>query len=499
MIFLTLPAYNEEAALPRLLDKAAKLRAELGGGLRVIVVDDGSADGTAAAAKNHPLAAEGALDLVPHGTNKGLAAAMRTGIDAFLARSADPDDIMVTMDADDTHDPSYIPALVERIRGGAGVAVCSRFVAGGVERGVNTFRKGLSRGAKLFMDALAPLPGVKDISCGYRAYSRAALDRARRTYGAHLIQCPGGSVQAELLIRLIETGERVEEIPFTLRYDLKEGPSKLRMSTTIRGYLGLRGIQKRARAEAKLMKEYMDDPPDASGVLVLTCTYNERENIEPLVHRVFESLPGASLLVVDDSSPDGTGAAVEELRSEYPRLHLLSRAGKLGLGSAIIAGFLWGREKGFSAVINMDADFSHDPVSLPAFVKKSAEADYVIGARYVPGGGTLNWGLHRKILSRGGNTFARYLLGIPMVHDLTTGYRLVRTDKLDAIGLPDITAKGYGFLTVMTYQAVRAGLRIAEVPIRFLDRQYGASKMSANIIKEAFWMVLKLRMDRRKK
>jgi dolichol-phosphate mannosyltransferase len=180
------------------------------------------------------------------------------------------------------------------------------------------------------------------------------------------------------------------------------------------------------------------------------------------------------------------------MKTDYPRLNLMSRPGKLGLGSAIIEGFKWGREKGFRAVINMDADFSHDPVSLPAFIVKSSEADFVIGARYIPGGGTLNWGLHRRILSRTANAFARFMLRVP-VHDLTTGYRLVRTDKLDALQLESISARGYGFLIAMTFRAVRAGLRVSETPIRFLDRQYGASKMSLNIIQEAFQLVLKLR------
>jgi dolichol-phosphate mannosyltransferase len=144
----------------------------------------------------------------------------------------------------------------------------------------------------------------------------------------------------------------------------------------------------------------------------------------------------------------------------------------------------------------MDADFSHDPVSLPDFLARARDADYVVGSRYVPGGRTLNWGWHRRLLSRCGNTFARVMLGVP-VRDLTTGYRLLRLDCAERLQLENMDAKGYGFLIVMTYRAVRAGLRVAETPIRFLDRRYGESKMSAGIIREALMLVLRLKRDAR--
>ncbi|MFA6451626.1 MAG: glycosyltransferase, partial [bacterium] len=426
--------------------------------------------------------------------NRGLAAAVRTGIDAFLARSSDPDDIMVTMDADNTHDPSYIAGLAAGIRGGADVVICSRFVAGGEERGVNAFRKLLSRGAKSFMDALAPIRGVKDISCGYRAYSRAILSLACGAYGAHLIQSKSGSVQAELLIRALALGARIEEIPFTLRYDLKQGPSKIGMAKTIRGYFQLRGIMKQSEREAALSRDSENSPVSGEGVLALICTYNEKENIGLLIGRVFENAPGISVLVVDDNSPDGTGEVVDALAAGEPRLHVIHRPGKQGLGGAITAGIKWAAENGFVSVINMDADFSHDPVALPEFIRRGREADYVIGSRYVPGGGTLNWGLHRQLLSRCGNGFARFMLGVP-VRDMTTGYRLIRLERAPLLHLENMDAKGYGFLTVMTYRAVKAGLRTVEIPIRFLDRRYGESKMSANIIREAFMLVLRLRRE----
>ncbi len=496
-IYVVLPAYNEERALPSLLDAIAAFARGYEHAVKVIVVDDGCSDGTVRVSREHALAEAGALEVVSHSENRGLAAAIETGINAFLDRADSAADVMVTMDADDTHNPEYIAALVERIRGGAGLAICSRFVEGGEEKGVSAPRKLLSRGAKSFMDLLAPVPGVKDISCGYRAYSRAALLRASDIYGAHIVQSKGGGVQAELLLRLLESGERVEEIPFTLRYDKKIGRSKLGIGQTIKSYLPLRGIQRQARAEVKLLGAYTGRPPDASRVAVITCTYNEKDNIAPLVKRIFRLLPDITVLVVDDSSPDGTGDAVRALQGELPNLHLLSRGSKLGLGTAITEGIKWAKGQGFDFVINMDADLSHDPVTLPQMIRAAQEADYVVGARYVPGGGTINWGVHRRLLSFGGNTFAKTVLGVP-VSDLTTGYRCIRLSEVDKLGLDSISAKGYGYLIVMTFRAYQAGLRIAEVPIRFLDRRYGESKMSMNIIEEAFMLVVRLRREKNK-
>lgn len=496
-VYYVLPAYNEEKGLPPLLDKMRDTPIAAAENIRVVVVDDGSADATIKVCNEHPLAKEGRLAVVPHDVNMGLAAAVRTGIDEFLARS-EPGDIMVTMDADNTHDPKYTPELVSKIQAGAGMAICSRFAAGGKEEGVNAYRKLLSRGAKSFMDLLAPIPNVKDISCGYRAYSREGLERARKTFGAHLVQSVGGSVQAELLVRLSVLGEKIVEIPFTLRYDLKDGPSKLGMATTIKGYFALRQIKRLSEIEHRLNAQLPSETPDGEGILALICTYNERKNITPLIKKIFSIVPNISILVVDDGSPDGTGEAVEKLKNEYPKLNIIHREGKLGLGSAITTGFKWGKEKGFKAVVNMDADFSHDPISLPAFILKSRDAEYVIGSRYVSGGGTINWGFHRRFLSKMGNTFARTMLSLP-VRDLTTGYRLVDMRKFDLLNMETITAKGYGFLIVMTHRAAQAGLKIAEVPIRFMDRQYGDSKMSVNIIQEAFQMVLRLRSEAGKK
>jgi dolichol-phosphate mannosyltransferase len=185
------------------------------------------------------------------------------------------------------------------------------------------------------------------------------------------------------------------------------------------------------------------------------------------------------------------------MASDKPWVNAVHNPSKAGLGRAYIKGFKWALMRDYELIFEMDADFSHDPVSLPQFVEAGRDADYVVGARYVPGGCTLNWGVHRRLLSRMGNTFARLMLSAP-VHDLTTGYRLVRVSRLDDLALDTISAKGYGYLIAMTFRAVQKGLKIKEVPIRFLDRRYGASKMSANIIQEAFQLVVKLRAERGK-
>lgn len=226
-------------------------------------------------------------------------------------------------------------------------------------------------------------------------------------------------------------------------------------------------------------------------VLVITATYNERENIERLVPRIFELVPDAEALVVDDNSPDGTGEAAEELGKRYSGLHVLRREGKMGYGTALLAGIAWARERGYDAVVTMDADFSHDPVVLPDLISAGREAPVVVGARYAPGGRTVNWGLHRRLLSRGGNTFARLLLGMP-VSDVTTGYRYLDLEAIRPARIEGVTAKGYGFLIETLFRIVSAGVRTAEVPITFVDREFGRSKMSGNIIAEAFLLVLKL-------
>jgi len=223
--------------------------------------------------------------------------------------------------------------------------------------------------------------------------------------------------------------------------------------------------------------------------LVVIPTYNESENIERMLARIRECLPEAGILVVDDGSPDGTGDLVKAVAAEDPDVHLLARAAKSGLGSAYRAGFAWGLERGYDAFVEIDADFSHDPAALPTLVAPIGEGvDVVIGSRYVKGGSIPNWAWYRHLLSRGGNLYASAMLGLH-VADSTAGYRVYSARILERLGLERIRAEGYGFQIEMTYRAKQHGAVIREVPISFVDREMGQSKMSSVIVVEALGLV----------
>lgn len=217
-------------------------------------------------------------------------------------------------------------------------------------------------------------------------------------------------------------------------------------------------------------------------------TYNERENIERIVGRVRAATPSVDILIVDDSSPDGTGELADGLAERDAQVHVLHRTGKDGLGAAYIAGFQWAFTRGFDVMVEMDADGSHQPEELPRLLTALAGADLVIGARYVPGGTVVNWPKHRAALSRGANTYARLMLGVPL-HDTTAGYRAYRATALEKIGLDGIDSRGYCFQIDLALRAVRQGLRVVEVPITFVEREHGASKMSRDVIAEAMLRV----------
>jgi len=234
---------------------------------------------------------------------------------------------------------------------------------------------------------------------------------------------------------------------------------------------------------------------EGEGALIIIPTYNEIENLEPLTREVLRRLPRAHLLVVDDDSPDGTGDMAERLAGEDGRVHVLHREGKLGLGTAYIAGFRWGLERGYRYFVEMDADFSHDPRYLPDMLCAAQDHDLVIGSRYVAGGGTERWGLVRRLLSRGGSLYSRTILGIP-IRDVTGGFKCFRREALEAIDLGAIRSRGFGFQVEMNYRAVRLGLRIREIPIVFPDRTRGDSKMSSRIFCEALVNVWKIRLMR---
>ncbi|HYC82152.1 MAG TPA: polyprenol monophosphomannose synthase [Solirubrobacterales bacterium] len=226
-------------------------------------------------------------------------------------------------------------------------------------------------------------------------------------------------------------------------------------------------------------------------------TYNEAGNLEPIVARSLAQLPdGARVLVVDDASPDGTGAIADRLAAERPdRVEVLHRSGKRGLGPAYIAGFRRALAAGAGLVLEMDADFSHDPADLPRLLAAAEDADLVIGSRYVPGGRVEAWSPSRRLLSRGGSAYARHVLGLG-VHDLTGGFKCFRREVLEAIDLDGVDSRGYAFQVEMTYRAARCGFRLLEIPIVFHDRREGASKMTAAIAAEAAWRVPWLRYRR---
>jgi dolichol-phosphate mannosyltransferase len=229
-------------------------------------------------------------------------------------------------------------------------------------------------------------------------------------------------------------------------------------------------------------------------ILIVIPTYNERENLPTLIPLLRKNAPEAHLLIVDDGSPDGTGALVEEMRATDPAIFILHRTTKDGLGRAYLAGFAWGLEHGYETLLQMDADLSHNPEDAPKLIKAAQTADLAIGSRYVAGGGTVNWGLGRRLLSRGGSLYSRTILGLS-VNDLTGGFKCWNRRVLEDIDLPSVRSNGYSFQIEMTWRALRRGWKLTEVPIVFTDRVDGVSKMSKRIVFEAVGMVWRLRFS----
>lgn len=229
----------------------------------------------------------------------------------------------------------------------------------------------------------------------------------------------------------------------------------------------------------------------APRALLCLPTYDEAENIRPITAAILEAAP-VEILVIDDNSPDGTGQIADEIAAADPRVHVLHRKGKEGLGKAYLAGFRWALERDYDLVLEMDADFSHHPRYLPAMLAAADRADLVLGSRYVSGGGTVNWSPVRKAISRGGSLYARLLLGVD-VRDLTGGFKCFRREVLEAIELDTVECSGYAFQIELTYRAHRRGFRITEIPIVFEDRRVGASKMSRRIVLEAIGKVWSIR------
>jgi dolichol-phosphate mannosyltransferase len=233
-------------------------------------------------------------------------------------------------------------------------------------------------------------------------------------------------------------------------------------------------------------------------VLVVVPTYNERDNLGPILTRLHAALPSVDVLVVDDGSPDGTGDLADKLAADNDRMHVLHRTEKAGLGAAYIAGFRWGMARDYQVLVEMDADGSHAPEDLPRLLDALTDADLVIGSRYVPGGRVVNWPRSREVLSRGGNIYSKLALGV-RINDITAGYRAYRRRVLEKLELDDVASHGYCFQVDLTWRTVRAGFTVVEVPITFTEREIGTSKMSGNIVREALLRVtqwgLKHRVD----
>lgn len=230
-----------------------------------------------------------------------------------------------------------------------------------------------------------------------------------------------------------------------------------------------------------------------SQALIIIPTYNERENIQEALRRVFESVPTVHVLIVDDDSPDGTGELVDQMAQQDSRLFVLHRKTKEGLGKAYLAGFEWGLSQGYGLLFEMDADLSHPAEALPLFFEAIENgADVVLGSRWVQGGGVQGWPLKRVLLSKGGSFYARTILGVG-IKDITGGFKCFRRQALEQIGLDQVLTAGYGFQIELTWRALQAGLKVTEVPITFVDRVYGESKMSLSIFTEALMLVWRLR------
>jgi dolichol-phosphate mannosyltransferase len=236
----------------------------------------------------------------------------------------------------------------------------------------------------------------------------------------------------------------------------------------------------------------------ANRILIVMPTYNERQNLESIAVRVRAALPAADLLVVDDNSPDGTGDLADKLAETDPQVQVMHRTEKAGLGKAYIAGFGWALERGYDVIVEMDADGSHQPEHLPSLVAALNGADLSIGSRWVPGGKVVNWPRTREALSRAANVYTRIMLGLG-VRDATAGFRAYRAATLRTISLDQVESTGYCFQIDLTLRVADAGLRIVEVPITFVEREHGASKMSNSIIMEAFWRVAQWGVARRRR
>jgi len=244
------------------------------------------------------------------------------------------------------------------------------------------------------------------------------------------------------------------------------------------------------------MADQRDSRAELGQVLVVIPTYNERENLGPIVARLHDALPEAHALVVDDGSPDGTGQLADEMAAADERVHVMHRTEKAGLGAAYVAGFGWALDRDYGVVVEMDADGSHAPEDLPRLLDALTDADLALGSRYVPGGRVVNWPKYRELISRGGGLYSRVALGAK-IRDITGGFKAFRREVLEKINITSVASQGYCFQIDLTWRTIEAGFEVVEVPITFTERAVGESKMSGSIVREALWRVTKWGVRRR--
>ncbi|QUQ64958.1 polyprenol monophosphomannose synthase [Kutzneria sp. CA-103260] len=244
------------------------------------------------------------------------------------------------------------------------------------------------------------------------------------------------------------------------------------------------------------MADQRDSRAELGQVLVVIPTYNERENLGPIVARLHEALPEVHALVVDDGSPDGTGQLADEMAAADERVHVMHRTEKAGLGAAYVAGFGWALDRDYGVVVEMDADGSHAPEDLPRLLDALTDADLALGSRYVPGGRVVNWPKYRELISRGGGLYSRIALGAK-IRDITGGFKAFRREVLEKINITSVASQGYCFQIDLTWRTIEAGFEVVEVPITFTERAVGESKMSGSIVREALWRVTKWGVRRR--
>jgi dolichol-phosphate mannosyltransferase len=244
------------------------------------------------------------------------------------------------------------------------------------------------------------------------------------------------------------------------------------------------------------MADQRDSRAELGQVLVVIPTYNERENLGPIVARLHGALPEAHALVVDDGSPDGTGRLADEMAAADERVHVMHRTEKAGLGAAYVAGFGWALDRDYGVIVEMDADGSHAPEDLPRLLDALTDADLALGSRYVPGGRVVNWPKYRELISRGGGLYSRIALGAK-IRDITGGFKAFRREVLEKINITSVASQGYCFQIDLTWRTIEAGFEVVEVPITFTERAVGESKMSGSIVREALWRVTKWGVRRR--